>query len=523
MTHIYHSPYPDVVVPDVPVTDFVLGADKPTSQRIALIEGETGRALTYAELTEAVERVAAGLQRVGFGKGAVAAICTPNRPEFAIAFHAVARAGGAITTLNPASTRHEIERQLVDSGATVAFTVTGLAGLMREAGGARLAALYCFDREVGEHSFAALASTPAAPAPVPVNPARDVVALPYSSGTTGLPKGVMLTHRNLVANLLQLAAQDEASPNDTTMAVLPFFHIYGLNVVLGRTLQVGSRLVTLSRFEMAGYLEAIERWGVTRLPLAPPTVLRLTEDPLVAEHDLRSVRVVLSGAAPLSPALTERVRARFGWRIKQGYGMTELSPGSHMQGPDPAHWRPGSVGVIHPSTEVRLVDPETGEDAPGGGPGEIWVRGPQVMRGYLNRPDATAETVVEDGWLRTGDIATVEPDGNFFVVDRLKELIKYKGFQVAPAELEEVLLTHPEVADAAVIPAPDDEAGEVPRAVVVRRPDSDVGGEELMTFVAERVAPYKRVRQVEFAPEVPRSASGKILRRVLVDRARGWR
>jgi acyl-CoA synthetase (AMP-forming)/AMP-acid ligase II len=513
---VYRSPYPDVEVPEVGLAEFVLGPAPARGQRPALIEAASGRAISYGELPAAVEATAAALHRLGLGRGDVAAVCAPNCPEFAIAFLAVARLGAAITPLNPALTAGEMEGQLRDSGAMFAFTVPDLADRLRDAGGVALRHVLL----LGEEPFLRPGGHGEQAPRVEIDPREDVVAIPYSSGTTGPPKGVMLTHRNLVANLLQMGPVERTGEDDTTLAALPFFHIYGLSVILSLGLYRGATLVVMSRFDMGEALRAIERWRITRLPLVPPLVLRLLRDPRVAEHDLSSVRVVVSGAAPLAPELATELAGRFGVLVKQGYGMTELSPGSHMHPEDPELARPGTVGVLHPSTECRLVDPLTGEDVPEGGRGEIWVRGPQVMKGYLNRPDATAEIVTADGWLRTGDVGVIDRDGQLAVVDRLKELIKYRGFQVPPAEVEAMLLTHPAVGDVAVVARPDAEAGETPVAYVVRRPGSEVTAEELVEYGRGRLVHYKRVRAVEFVDEIPRSPSGKILRRVLVERER---
>lgn len=514
---IYRSPYPDVSVPNVSLTELVLGSAYERGEHAALVDGSTGSVITYRALADAVEWTAGGLHRRGFRKGEIAVICSPNRPEFAIAFHAVARLGGTATTMNPALAPAEMARQLDDSQASVAFTVPEIASRLHDAAAEPFREMFCF----GEESFDAMAADGVLAPEVEIAPAEDVVALPYSSGTTGVAKGVMLTHRNLVANLLQMHPVDATSDRDTLIAFLPFFHIYGLVIILNLGLLRGATILTLPRFEMTATLKAIERWRVTRLPLVPPLVRRFARDPEVPAHDLSSVRMVISGAAPLSPEVAAELTARLGCPLRQGYGMTELSPGSHMQPEEPALMRAGSVGVLHPSTICRLVDPLTGEDAAPGGPGEIWVRGPQVMKGYLNQPQATAEIITPDGWLRTGDIGTADTDGNFYIVDRLKELIKYKGFQVPPAELEALLLAHPAVADAAVIAVPDEDAGEIPKAVVVPKPTANVSEQELLAYVAERVAPYKRVRAVEFTTEIPRSPSGKILRRVLIERELG--
>ncbi|HEY4025345.1 MAG TPA: 4-coumarate--CoA ligase family protein [Candidatus Dormibacteraeota bacterium] len=513
---IYRSPYPDVDVPPVSLPELVLGRARERGSHPALIDGRSGRVTTYAELADAVERTAAGLHRAGFRRGEVALICSPSCVEFPIAFLAVARLGGTVTTMNPAFTPGEMAKQLDDAGAVVAFTTPDLVERVAEAGRGRLRQVIRF----GDDSFESLTRTDGEPPQVVIDPAEDVVALPYSSGTTGAPKGVMLTHRNLVAMLLQMHPVEGTTEQDVTAAVLPFFHIYGLVVVMSLALYRGATLVVFPRFQMEELLAAVERWRITRLPLVPPILLRLARDPVVDRFDLGTVRVVVSGAAPLPAEVAHEVAERLGCLVKQGYGMTELSPGSHMQPEDGGAPPPGTVGPLHPSTEARLVDPVTLEDVGPGERGEIWVRGPQVMKGYLNRPEATAGVITPDGWLRTGDIGTVDGDGYFSVVDRLKELIKYKGFQVAPAELEALLLTHPAVADAAVIPRPDGEAGEVPKAFVVTRPGADASAAELMAFVAERVVYYKRVRDVEFVADIPKSPSGKILRRALVERER---
>jgi acyl-CoA synthetase (AMP-forming)/AMP-acid ligase II len=324
----------------------------------------------------------------------------------------------------------------------------------------------------------------------------------------------MLTHRNLVANLAQLTPMWPYGPDDVVCAVLPMFHIYGMNVIMNLALAQGSTVVTMPRFEVEGYLRTVERYRVTRLHLAPPMVLQLASYAHVERFDLTSVRWAVSGAAPLDGELAARFEKRFGVPVAQGYGMTEASPGTHLipehrQGDAPA----GSVGWLMPNTEGRLVSVDTGEESEA--EGEVWVRGPQVMAGYLNNPDATADTLTADGWLKTGDVARVD-NGVYFIVDRVKELIKYKGYQVAPAELEALLLTHPEVGDAAVVPIPHDAGGEAPKAFVVATGDLDA--DALMSWVAERVAPYKRIRAVEFVDHIPKSPSGKILRRVLRDR-----
>ncbi len=328
----------------------------------------------------------------------------------------------------------------------------------------------------------------------------------------------MLTHRNLVANVAQVAACCLVSETDTIIAVIPFFHIYGMTVLLNIGLAVGATLVIPPRYELASFLQTLESSAVTFAPLAPPIILALAKESIVADYDLSRLRVVVSGGAPLSAEVERACRERIGCQVKQGYGLTETSPVTHLSPAARSGSAAGAVGQLLPNTAARIVDPESGTEVGGDERGEMWIRGPQVMRGYLNRPEATAAMLDDDGWLHTGDLACADAGGNFFVVDRLKELIKYKGFQVAPAELEAVLLSHPAVADAAVIPSPDEGAGEVPKAFVVVRQAATP--DELMTYVARQVASYKKVRRLEFIDQIPKSASGKILRRVLAERER---
>jgi acyl-CoA synthetase (AMP-forming)/AMP-acid ligase II len=484
---IYSSPEPDIAIPDVTLTEHVLGGAAERGDHPAFIDGATGNVTTYAEFASKVDAVAALLQARGVSKGSVVGLIGPNSAEWGIAYHAMLRAGATVTPMNPLLTDEEIARQVDNSGAKL--VIDDAVGLVAEA-------------EDG-----------ATPTEVGVDP-EDLAVLPYSSGTTGLMKGVMLTHRNLVANIEQAWNSMPVGSDDVLLGLMPFFHIYGQTVVLNLGLAKGSTIVTMQRHDLDGMLELVERHRMTWLHIAPPIVLGFATAPQVDERDTSSLKMVISGAAPLDADLAVRAEARIGAPIRQGYGMTELSPVSHKSRlARIAETPPGSVGALIPNTEARLVDPETGEDAAEGEEGEIWIRGPQVMRGYLNNAEATDETLVEDGWLRTGDIGRVDENGFFFIVDRLKELIKYKGYQVPPAELEAVLVSHPKVKDAGVIGVPKAEGEEIPKACVVV--DDGVEAEELMAYVAERVAPYKRIREVEFVDEVPKSASGKILRRVL--------
>ena len=523
---IHHSPLPDVEIPDLPLTEYVLAGGAGQPGKPALIDGASGRVMTYGQLEQAIRSLAGGLAAAGFGRGDVLALMAPNGPEYAVVFHGAAMAGGTVTTINPAYTQAEVHHQLADSGARIMVTIAPLAGLAaRACGGTAVTEVYLLgeagqagqaDGTMPVRPLGALAGSPLA-AHVPVGPG-DVVALPYSSGTTGLAKGVMLTHKNLVANVAQTLAAVPSAPGERIMAVLPFFHIYGMQCMMNCGLRAGATVVTLPRFDLEQFLRAHQDHRITRSFVAPPIVLALARHPLVDSFDLSALQLVNSGAAPLKAELAAECSTRLGCEVVQGYGMTELSPVSHLT--PPGWFKPGSVGITAPGTQTRIVDPVTAADLGTGEEGEVWVRGPQVMAGYLNNPQATAATIDADQWLHTGDLGYMDADGHLYVVDRLKELIKYKGFQVPPAELEAVLLRHPDVADAAVIGLPDDEAGEIPAGYVVLRPGAAASPEEIMRFVAGEVAHYKQVRRLEVIDAIPKSAAGKILRRVLRDSAR---
>jgi acyl-CoA synthetase (AMP-forming)/AMP-acid ligase II len=520
---IFSGPFAQVTIPEIPVTDYVLQNASARGDKPALIDGPSGRTITYSELADQISRVAASLCKRGFKKGEVFGILSPNLPEYAIAFHAIASLGGIVSPVNPLYTGDEIGHQLKDAGARFLVTVPQLlekaASAAREA---NIEELFIFDEpgdEVeGATRFSSLLESDGKFPEVALNPRQDLVALPYSSGTTGLAKGVMLTHHNLVANMCQMNGLDYFTENDTLICVLPLFHIYGLVVVLNMGLSQGSTIVTVPRFELELFLKLVQDHSVTLAHVVPPIVLLLSKSPIVDSYDLSKLKTIFSGAAPLDEHLTRACMERIGCDVRQGYGMTETSPVTHSSPADPSQVKFGSVGVPAPNTECKVVDLGTGEILEHNKEGEICVRGPQIMKGYLNRPEATAATIDPDGWLHTGDIGYADKEGHFFIVDRAKELIKYKGFQVPPAELEALLLTHPAVADAAVIPCQDDEAGEIPKAFVVLKGDATAA--ELMDFVAERVAPHKKIRLLEFIDKIPKSASGKILRRVLVQQER---
>jgi acyl-CoA synthetase (AMP-forming)/AMP-acid ligase II len=513
----WRSELPDLDGTAVPVPRFLFEHTGRHGDKPALVDGPSGRALTYRELAGGVERVAAGLAARGFGKGDVLAISSPNLPEYALALYGAMAAGGAVTSANPLLTAEELAWQLADAGARVLVTVPPFLETARAAAAkAGVERVLVFGEAEGATPFAELLAA-RGPAPdAAVDPRRDLAALPYSSGTTGLPKGVELTHANLVANARQTQAALGFTADDVVVGVAPFFHAIGQNAILPCSLAAGATVVTMPRFDLAGFLDLVQRHRATLTIVVPPVILALAGHPLVDRYDLSSLRFVGSGGAPLGAETEQRCADRLGCVVAQGFGMTELTCCGAISSLDAP--RPGSVGKLLPGTEARIVDPAGGGDLGPHGTGELWLRGPQVMRGYRNNPEATARTVDADGWLHTGDLCSFDADGHLFVVDRLKELIKYKGYQVAPAELEHLLAAHPAVADAAVVPRPDPEAGEVPVAHVVRR--GEVTAEELQAWVAERVAPYKKLRVVRFTDHVPRSPSGKLLRRVLVEAER---
>ncbi|WP_394553339.1 AMP-binding protein [Agromyces sp. MMS24-JH15] len=521
-----HSPLPDVEIPDLPIHDFLFGGlDERQLDEIALIDGASGATTTYRRLIAHVELFAGAMAARDVGVGDVVALLCPNVPAFATVFHGLLRSGATVTTINSLYTPDEIENQLRDSGARWFVTVTPLlagAEVAAERVGIPAEQLIVLDAAPGTgHPSLAQLLGEGHPAPdVSFDPATHLAVLPYSSGTTGRPKGVMLTHRNLVANVCQSSANIALDTGDRVLAVLPFFHIYGMTVLLNFALFRRAALVTMPKFDLVEFLRVISEHRATWVFIAPPIAVALAKHPIVDQYDLSSVKVVFSGAAPLDGALAEAVAERLGCLVCQGYGMTETSPVTHAIPVDRTDIDRSSVGLLLANTEARLVDPESGADleAPADGwsePGELLIRGPQVMQGYLNNPEATAAMIDGDGWLHTGDVATVNHDGHFHIVDRLKELIKYKGYQVAPAVLEAVLLEHPAIADAAVIGVRDADGQEIPKAFVVAQAGASISAEEVQAHVAAHVAPHEKVRAVEFVDAIPKSSSGKILRKDL--------
>ena len=526
---MFTSPFPDVEIPATSIYDDLFGdlsADH--AARIALIDPATGAETTYGALKAQVDAFAGALAAREVGTDTVVGLLCPNVPAFATVFHGILRAGATVTTINSLYTPGEIEKQLRDAGATWLVTVSPLLPQAKAAADAvglpadHLIVLDGSAETAPEHPNLRGLLTEGRPAPdVSFDPATHVAVLPYSSGTTGIPKGVMLSHRNLVANVAQCRINIDLKNTDRVLAVLPFFHIYGMTVLLNLALKQRAALVTMPRFDLVQFLENIQNFGCTYLYIAPPIAVALAKHPIVDQYDISTVHTIFSGAAPLDGETAEIAGRRLGARMMQGYGMSELSPVSHAMPYSRDDIPVSSVGTILPNITCKLVDTETGEEITEIGDdgqtraGELWVKGPNVMLGYLNKPDATAETLDADGYLHTGDVAVYHEGGYFSIVERVKELIKYHGYQIAPAELEALLLSHPKVMDAAVIGVLDDEREEIPKAFIVAAPDSGLTEDEVKAFVAENVAPYKKVRRVEFIEAIPKSSSGKILRKDL--------
>jgi long-chain acyl-CoA synthetase len=511
--------------------DLVLASCRRNPEKIALVDASSGRRLTFSEYGDTVESLAKGLIAAGIRPGEVIAIFLPNSWEFCTAYHAATLAGAIPTLLNPTYREREVRYQLENSGAVLLISDgTNLEGI-NLAGLPNLRRVYTTrQHSAGTEPFANLLEPATAPLPHPDQSSdQTLAALPYSSGTTGLPKGVMLSHYNLVANIYQLVGPNstELYSSDKILCCLPLYHIYGLNVMLNPSLILGATLIITPRFHVQQLTELMVSEAVTMMPLVPPALNALCQAAEAGQfpHE-HNVRWVKSGAAPLAPDLPRRFTALTNILVCQGYGMTEASPVTHIGFLQPDLYRPDSIGHPMAQTDCRVLAqsdinssdaPDEITESPSGLPGELVMRGPQFMLGYWHEPQATS-AVLRDGWYWSGDIVTRDHEGFYRVVDRRKEMIKYKGFPVAPAEVEAVLLEHPAVKECGVVGRPDACAGEVPVAFVALRngfTDSAKLGEELCAFVADRLTHYKQPREVRFIEAVPKTASGKILRREL--------
>ena len=497
-------------------------------EKLAVVDGITEESRTFNDLTNDVEAVARSLRSMGIGPGDCVGLYTPNHVDFFAAFHGAIKAGASVTLLNPLYTKYEITNQLSSSRAKAliahpscfeaasqaAQDLPLLTQLIQVGDTAPTGAVALDDLKKWPQNVVR-GSVPATPVD------GDALAcLPYSSGTTGLPKGTMLTHDNLTVNLHQCDAVDGKfwTPEDVLISPLPFFHIYAFMYSVHLAAYHGNTLITMPRFDMDRFCALVEEYKCTRAHLVPPIVLGLAKTPIVNDHDLSSLKVLTCAAAPLGGELEAEASARLKVDIKQAWGMSELSPLGTCVPDDALKPASGTVGPPCAATSVKVVDLNTREALPVGEEGELCISGPQVMKGYLDQPEKTAECMDQDGFFLTGDIAKMDEDGYIYITDRLKELIKYKGFQVAPAELEEIVCLHDQVDDCTVIPVEDEDAGELPRAYVVKKDNSNLTEEQVKDWVAEHVAPHKKLRGgVVFTDSIPKTASGKILRREVVD------
>lgn len=461
-----------------------------------------GRAITYGDLDARVTAAAAGLHWIGIERGDRVAVMLGNTPHFVEAFLGILRVGATVVPLNPCLAPPEVEHILHDSGARILVTTATIADALPELGVQVLRPDAWRDLLAAGHPLPDVERVP-----------DDLAALVYTSGTTGRPKGAMLTRRNLDANQRQaLDTPVGLREDDVVLAVLPMFHIYAMNVGLGCAVRVGATLLLHERFDPLSTLEDIERNGVTVILGAPPMYVAWLNTPGLADTDLSSVRVAVSGAAPLPANVLTRFREDHGLTIWEGYGLTEASPAvtSNAMGDVT---KPGSVGKPLPEIELRLVGEDRGDVEPGD-PGEVWIRGPNVFAGYWRDDEATAEVLV-DGWLRTGDVGTLDDDGYLRLVDRKKDLIIVSGFNVYPREVEDVLEAHPSVLQAAVVGIAHPYTGEAVKAIVVAAPDSDLTEDELVDHARRHLARFKCPEIVEFVTALPSTATGKVLRREL--------
>ncbi|KAI9102349.1 hypothetical protein K1719_023551 [Acacia pycnantha] len=516
---IFRSPHSGVVpVPDnVTLPEFVLQNSELYADKVAFVEVASGKAITHGQVARDTERFAKALRTLGVRKGHVVIAVLPNVAEYAIVALGIMAAGAVFSSANPAAHASEINQQAQAADAKLIVT-NGLN--YEKVKGVGLPVIVLDDEPIEDAmNWKKLleAADRAGGQTGPKEPIlqTDLCAMPFSSGTTGLSKGVMLTHRNLVANLCStlFGIEPEMVGKVTTLGLLPFFHIYGIAGICCSTLRNKGTVVVMGRFELRTFLNALIAHEVTFAPIVPPIILNLVKNPVVDEFDLSKLKLqaVLTAAAPLAPEILTAFEKKFPYvLVQQAYGLTEHScitlTHAHR---GLANSKRNSVGFILPNLEVKFIDPDTGKSLPRNTSGELC---------YYKRVDETAQTIDKNGWLHTGDIGFIDDDDNVFIVDRIKELIKYKGFQVAPAELEAILLTHPSVEDAAVVPIGDEEAGEIPGASVVMSAGAKESEEDMIKYVASNVASYKKVRVLHFVDAIPKSPSGKIMRRLVRDK-----
>ncbi|CAL5444285.1 unnamed protein product [Camellia sinensis] len=522
---IFRSKLPDIYIPKhLPLHSYCFENISQFSSKPCLINGSTGKVYTYSDVELTSRKVAAGFHNLGIQQRDTIMLLLPNCPEFVFAFLGASYLGAIITMANPFFTPAETIKQAKASNSKLIITQSSYTSKVLDYSSENNVKIICIDSPPdGCLHFSELIQSNETQLPEVEIDSNEVVALPYSSGTTGLPKGVMLTHKGLVTSVAQQV--DGENPNlyihseDVMMCVLPLFHIYSLNSVLLCGLRVGAAILIMQKFEIGSFLKLIQRYKVTIGPFVPPIVLAIAKSEVVDDYDLSTIRTVMSGAAPLGKELEDAVRAKFPHaKLGQGYGMTEAGPVLAMClafAKEPFEIKSGACGTVVRNAEMKIVDPDAGFSLPRNQPGEICIRGDQIMKGYLNDPEATERTIDKQGWLHTGDIGYIDDDDELFIVDRLKELIKYKGFQVAPAELEALLLNHPTISDAAVVPMKDESAGEVPVAFVVRTNGFEVTEDEIKKYISEQVVFYKKINRVYFVDAIPKAPSGKILRKDL--------
>eukprot|EP00123_Amoebidium_parasiticum_P013736 comp22123_c1_seq1/m.32344 comp22123_c1_seq1/g.32344 ORF comp22123_c1_seq1/g.32344 comp22123_c1_seq1/m.32344 type:complete len:576 (-) comp22123_c1_seq1:520-2247(-) len=529
---IFKSEYPEVELKEMSIPDYMFGLSEGLTSKFgdSVALRMNGKETTYNQLKRQVVSVAAGLQEEGIGPGSVVGLFAQNSPTFVAAIHGCLASGAVVTPASPSATPWELAYQITDSGATSMVTTSDMLPTVLEANkesGNPLKRIIVSGHKSENNiiSFEDL-TTHADPSKWVKHSAdwRTATALvPYSSGTTGRPKGVELTHFNIVTNVIQSAnAGLSLSPANRLIGLLPFYHAYGLGVIVNLALHRGASISCIPKFEPVEFLTTIQKDKLDILHVVPPIALFLAKHPVVDKFDLSSVREIVCGAAPLSKEVTEQLYARLPniRVIRQGYGMTELSPVSHFDHIDRKRTQMGSGGLLVPNTFCKFVDLSTGKDLPQGQSGELCVKGPQVMKGYHNNEKATRDTIDADGWLHTGDIGYMCEDGHLVIEDRVKELIKVKGHQVAPAELEGLLLGHSLVGDVCVVQKPDERSGERPKAYVVLKQGAQLSAEELRQWANKHVSEYKHLTEIEFVDAIPKTPSGKILRRVLRDQER---
>ncbi|KAL7135672.1 hypothetical protein ABFS83_11G113700 [Erythranthe nasuta] len=524
---IFKSKCPPVHVPDdVTLPEFVLSGAEPYLDKVAVVDSTTGKSYTYGEVKRDVGRFSKALRSLGLRRGRVVVVLLPNVAEYATIALGIMAAGGVFSGANPSGHSSEIKKQVEAADAKLIVTDGSTYHKVKDLGlPVIIQGEDCVEGTINWDELLEAADKANTDPIYEKVLQTDLCALPFSSGTTGLSKGVMLTHRNLVANLCStlFSVGPELIGQVTILGLIPFFHIYGLTGICCATIKNKGKVVVMQRYELRLFLSALITHEVTFAPIVPPIILGLVKNPIVDEFDLSKLKLrsIMTAAAPLAPEILNEFEKKFpGVEVQEAYGMTEHSCITLTHGdPSKGHCiaKRNSVGFILPNLEVKFVDPEKGNSLPENTPGEICVRSQCVMKGYHKNEYETNLTIDKDGWLHTGDIGYIDDDGDLFLVDRIKELIKYKGFQVAPAELEAILLTHPSVEDAAVVGLPDEEAGEIPAACVVINSKAKESEEDIMEYISSNVASYKKVRLLQFVDVIPKSPSGKIMRRLIKD------